>query len=283
MSRLVDGVDQNITVPSLLGIATTNITIQLWVKILSLTESGAFVKIGNEGVGAANNGIAIGVGGSTFDGTGNDLIALYEGIRWIDTNSLIGLGWHHVAIAVNGSSVPFLYKDGTFINSFSGTGMATPTLGGTKIGGYTGNAGENRFGNYNLAHVQVHTVQLTLNEIIHSFKFPGSIRRGMVTNGALFHLMSGGDTEPDYSGNGNVGTVNNGALYSDDNPPIAGLYFPRKSVMNSFVPTAAPVQGWYMNDSWPIPMALQFAAGATPTQTVSETRRRRRLVVGAGR
>jgi len=133
-----DGINDVITFSSVYGIGTTSFSISLWVNITNTAQNGGFIKIGdNNNVGTNNDGIAIGVGTTFMDGTdyGNNLIILFEGVRWIPTSTAIGTGWHHIAVTVDSSGVPSAYLDGSFIASYSGTSMITPTLN-SFIGGF---------------------------------------------------------------------------------------------------------------------------------------------------
>ncbi len=142
-----DGTADQIVANSVFGLGNTDVTISAWVNLDSTLEGGAFVKIGLEASGAAsnNNGFGIGVGQSSFDNNANNLILLYEGVRWIDTNDDIGTGVHHVAMTVNGSGVPEWYIDGVSGGTSPGTSAYAPTAGAIKIGGYTALGGAERF------------------------------------------------------------------------------------------------------------------------------------------
>jgi hypothetical protein len=71
--------------------------------------------------GQGGGGIALGVGGNDFDGNGNNMIALYEYVRWI--NSGIGYGTAAVLVCLYtdaATTTPKIYKNGTLINSYAG-------------------------------------------------------------------------------------------------------------------------------------------------------------------
>jgi hypothetical protein len=156
----VDGVDDTTTVTSHFNLGTANVAVALWVNIPDTSESGAFVKIGGENA----NGYAIGVGNGTFDSEGNELIMLYEAVRWIDTNTNIGTGWHHVAMIIDSAGVPSAYIDGVFLTTYAGTGAVTPTAS-TKIGGYTITA-INRYGMYYLDDVRIYNYPRSTAQIV---------------------------------------------------------------------------------------------------------------------
>jgi parallel beta-helix repeat protein len=129
-------------ISSTFGFGTSSVTMEAWVYLTSTTVSGAFIKIGGT---SPNQGYAIGVGGTTYDGTGNVPIALYEGVRWIPaTGKTYGTGWHHAILVIDASGHPIMYVDGASIYSDTGVAPAAPASSITYIGGYTGSASEQR-------------------------------------------------------------------------------------------------------------------------------------------
>ncbi|MFC1710148.1 DUF2341 domain-containing protein [Patescibacteria group bacterium] len=160
-----DGSNDQAHVASVYGLSNTDLTISTWVNLPDTSESGAFVKIGSEDV-SDNDGYAIGVGASDYDGDGNDFIMLYEGVRWIDTGVTIGTGWHHVAMTIDNSGVPEGFIDGESIGTFSGTNANAPESDdSTKIGGYTSSASTNRFGTYTLDETKIYKKALSDDQI----------------------------------------------------------------------------------------------------------------------
>ena len=167
-----DGSDDNVTTSSVFNLGTTKVTIATWVYLFSTTESGAFVKVGDES--PSLNGHGIGVGASTFDNTGNDLILLYEGASWFDTNRTIGTGWHHVALVTSPTGAPEGFIDGRSVRKFTSTGANLPT-DSTKIGGYPTS---NRFGNYLLDDVRIYNYSLTAAQIKTLYNEGSAVRFG---------------------------------------------------------------------------------------------------------
>ena len=174
-----DGSDDNVTISSVFGLGTTNVTIATWVYLFTTSENGAFVKLGDES--PSNNGYGIGVGASTFDNLGNNLIMVYEGARWIDTNRNIGTGWHHVALVVGSdNALPQGFIDGLSVGRFNGSGVNLPT-DSTKIGGYTGSGAQNRFGNYLLDDVRIYNYPLNASQMKTLYNEGAAIRFGPQT------------------------------------------------------------------------------------------------------
>jgi len=77
--------------------ATTNISISAWVYISWTSLAGCFVHNGNISW-TPDDWYSIWVGWTTFDNTGNNLIALCNGVAWMNFNKVIWTWRHHVAI-----------------------------------------------------------------------------------------------------------------------------------------------------------------------------------------
>src|SRR6185503_9221339 len=92
-------------VASTFALGTTNVTMECWANLSSTSLNGSFIKIGGT---SPNQGYAIGVGGTTFENTGNKFLALYEGQRWIVATTYTA-GWHHFALVINATGKPIAY------------------------------------------------------------------------------------------------------------------------------------------------------------------------------
>lgn len=165
---LFDGVDDYVSS----GYTTTsiaNVTLQCWVKIESTSKKGAFIK-----VGAGGNGYSIGVGLNNMDANGNEILGLFPGVRWIDTNSTYGTGWKFVTMSISGSSVPSIYLGSTLVGSYSGTAPLTPTFSGG-VGSFVGRnvgdepSGARAFGGP-ISKVYIYNRQLSADEISQNFE-----------------------------------------------------------------------------------------------------------------
>jgi len=166
-----DGSNDSIEVSSTFGLGTTNTTIAVWVNLDSTSEGGPFVKIGGD-----LDGYGVGVGASTFDDTGNDLIMLYENIRWIDTPNPIGTGWHHVVMIVQSNTNPEGYIDGVSVYTDGGSGPASPGSNTTYFGGYAA-----RHVDVNIADVRISNTVRTADWIAATYD---SERDAFMTYGA---------------------------------------------------------------------------------------------------
>ena len=103
-----DGSDDFLEIPLVLNKAR-DVTLSAWVNISSEDERGAVLKIGTL------TGYGLGVGNSTVDSKGNNLVGLYEWKDWLPSNTGIGTGWHHLLLTIDKNGVPSFYIDGTFI------------------------------------------------------------------------------------------------------------------------------------------------------------------------
>jgi hypothetical protein len=120
-----------ITLTQPMNLSSANATISAWAYLNSTSLSGAFMKFGG-----CDNGYALGVGNSNFNANpGNELIALYEQTRWIPTGVNIGLGWHHVVLAIDASGHPTIYLDGLSVYSDLLAAPSAPDAN-QYIGGY---------------------------------------------------------------------------------------------------------------------------------------------------
>lgn len=209
-----DGSDDEVTVSSVYNLGNSNMTIETWVYLNTNSESGAFVKIGT-----ASNGIGIGVGGSTFDDSGNNLLMLYEAVRWIDTGIDIGTGWHHVAIAIDSSGVPTGYIDGVSIGTFTGTNAVTPTTS-TNIGGYTGGGPLNRHGNYKTDETKIYNYPRTAGQIVEDMN-GGHPLPGSPVGSPVLHLKFDDGFGNYASNSGNMGRGGDAGIISMASPATA--------------------------------------------------------------
>ena len=117
-----DGTNGYVSINSVFGLGTTNVTIESWVYIPSTSESGTIARLGTN-----DTGFGIGVGDVDFDHSGNELIVLIDTKRWIDTNTLIGTGWHHVAFSVGSSNQVNIYLDGKNVYTEASSGLTAVT------------------------------------------------------------------------------------------------------------------------------------------------------------
>jgi len=161
-----DATTDYVNIPSTMGLTNSSITLEAWINLDSTSENGAFIKVGVDSGGTStSNGFGLGVGSTTFEDSGNELIMIYEGVRWIDTGVNIGTGWHHVAMVVDNGGIPHGYIDGKLIGTYPGTSGITPTGGNSRIGGYYGSGATNRFVDAEIDEVRVSNIARSAEEI----------------------------------------------------------------------------------------------------------------------
>jgi len=108
----------------LFGNSTATVFIVCYLS--SASQKGAML-----GVGSNSTGWKVGVGASNFDGDGNDLIILFDQVKWVDTNDLIGTGVHLLTVRLT-SGAPEWWIDG--VASGSATGSPSGALAATVMG-----------------------------------------------------------------------------------------------------------------------------------------------------
>ena len=162
----------------------TNVTMCCWVNITTLSLRGPFI------VNGSFTGYAIGVGLNSYDDYGNNLIALFPGNRWISSGVSLGLGWKHVALTLDGSSLPRIYLDGRLINSYAGMNPRVPTTAtyiGREVGGE--NVGITRAFGGEVGMAQMYSRQLSDAEILQNYnagRKKYNPEENFITDGAVF-------------------------------------------------------------------------------------------------
>ena len=126
-----DGTSGYVALPDT-AMPTVGATLEAWVNVPSASTHGAFIKIGDEHSGY---GLGVGAPGGGMYTNGNQLVGLYEDVRWIDSGVNIGTGWHHVAMTVDAYGTATFFLDGTTVGSSAGAPPITPAASGG-IGGY---------------------------------------------------------------------------------------------------------------------------------------------------
>ncbi|MEM3374707.1 MAG: DUF2341 domain-containing protein [Candidatus Woesearchaeota archaeon] len=155
-----DETNKYITINADLKTQNNKVTVMAWVNLDSTSESGNFIKIGG-----GNNGFGIGVGQTTTEDNGNNLIFIYEYVRWINTGYSIGTGWHHVAMTIDANGIPSAYIDGRFKNSFPGNAPISPdsniVIGGNDIRNVDAGIDEIRVYNKTLSEDEISAIYNT--------------------------------------------------------------------------------------------------------------------------
>ena len=130
-----DGVDDELVDTTFTNFGNTNFTIQMWVNVDSISEAGAFFKLGSA---AGKDGVALGVGTTRLEPAylGNKIVGLVEDIRWISTGDDLGTGWQRLELQINSSGYPEVFLNGVSVYSDT-TGTLNDPVDDFQIGGYT--------------------------------------------------------------------------------------------------------------------------------------------------
>lgn len=217
--KFIFGTDAYFSMP-LVTSTITNVTMCCWVNITTRSLKGPFM------VNGSFTGYAIGVGSDSYDTLGNNLIALFPGNRWISAGVSLGLGWKHVAITLDGSSLPRIYLNGQLINSYAGINPRVPTTAtylGREVGGES--SGVTRAFNGEIGMAQMYNRQLSDAEILQNYNAGRKkynpeefiVREGLlmfVDAGNINSYSGTGTTWYDLSGNRNDMTLINGVGFS---------------------------------------------------------------------
>ena len=155
--------DYEVGFSTVFGMSETSSSINCWVNLDSTSENGAFVSIGKAESDPGGDGYSIGVGSTTFNDSGNHLIGIYEVVRWFNSGTNIGTGWHMVTLTIDSSGVPSLWLDGTVITSYAGNNARAPTIN-SYIGGYT-QEGTSRHVDAIIDEVGLWTKELSTEEV----------------------------------------------------------------------------------------------------------------------
>ena len=133
----LDGSTQDLTRSNVLSAATTNISVFCWVYLSGSSLKGAFFHNGDHSAGG--DGFALGVGGTTLDNDGNNLIGLLDNVAWMNFGSTIGTGWHFVGITRDATTWKGWIDNSQAASTFT-TNPGTPTNYFTIGGDLTGTA-----------------------------------------------------------------------------------------------------------------------------------------------
>ena len=240
MSRNCDGADDKIQRDST-PVTAYPLTIACWFKADG-TVGGTLVSITyrGSGVGVDANWFRLSANGGADAPVSMDVNATGGGLNFQNAASSTNyapLKWHFAAGVFTSTTSRDVYLDGGSKGSNTTLTPLEPQSIDTVAAGLLARALNDQDFAGKLAYVQIFNRALDVNEINQIMRIPGSVPRGLV----LFWNFLGGSPEPDYSGNGNSGTVT-GATVSADNPPINGMFLPRRFSRNSYVVPATPAQ-----------------------------------------
>ncbi len=186
--------------------ATASVSIAVWAYVPSTSEHGAFVKLGS--TGSPGTGYGIGVGAGNWDSAGNELLVLFENVRWIDCGTSMGTGWHLAVLVLSSGGVPSCYLDGRITATSIGANAIAPTPAM-----YIGSDGafSTRFFTGSLANAQVYNTALSTQQVQQLYQ-EGIAGTPLSSAGLVGWWPLNGNAN-DYSSNGNNGTASN-VIYS---------------------------------------------------------------------
>lgn len=215
--NLAAGSAQYVLVPANPALTPTQLTLEAWVNIPAAGQ----LTIASRGDGDYGN-ITDYIFQLGDDGLGSGtLISFFGAGGWDVSSSSIPLNtWTHVAVTYDGTNKQF-YINGLLNGTASRPGSLYSTSGSPLYIGRQGSVCNCNFFNGQLAEVRLWSTVRTASQIQTdmNLSFVGP-QPGLV---AYYHLNAGsGVTAMDSSGNGNTGTLMNGATWVNATPAFLG-------------------------------------------------------------
>lgn len=99
-----------------------NVSLEAWVRIPSGNVNGPIISLGTDA-----NGWGVGVGGTTWDNVGKQLILVTSGVAFHTTGYTFTTGEHHVVIVRGSGNSVTCYVDGSSVASVTLSSPATAT------------------------------------------------------------------------------------------------------------------------------------------------------------
>jgi hypothetical protein len=179
-----DGSNDNIGVGTPFATASnSNVTYSVWVSLPSPSQHGAFFYDGNNQNGS-NDGFAFGVGSTTMDNNGNNLILLFNRVQWLNTGVPIGTGWHHVVVVLPSNRKPKAYIDGNHVYTFTGSDVMLNATAGSFVGGTDPSGGLNpRWHKGLLDEVRIYNRALAPDEVLALYNLQSGPTARLVVDG----------------------------------------------------------------------------------------------------
>lgn len=111
------------------SLAGASVTFEAWVTIPAGNLKGAFFDVGT----VPSNGWAVGIGGSTMENVGRQLIILHEAVAWKPTGYNFTTGTHHLVVTRSSANLFTIYVDGTSV--YTSTFAPNAPTGSLWVGG----------------------------------------------------------------------------------------------------------------------------------------------------
>jgi hypothetical protein len=142
-----DGTDDRLTIAELTT-GNNNFHHFYTCRPASASVRGSAMKVGTTGAGGTGDGWALGIGNTTMDNTGNNLLALLEDINWQVTTTSFGTNFSILEYRrISGATTLSVNNINNVPSNPSGT-LKTPTGATTFVGGYTAADSSNRHLNH---------------------------------------------------------------------------------------------------------------------------------------
>ncbi|HXB59359.1 MAG TPA: choice-of-anchor Q domain-containing protein [Candidatus Acidoferrales bacterium] len=219
VSLSLNGSSQYVQVPANTNLTPTNITLEAWVNI----PAAGLLTIASRGNGdTANTTDYIFQIGDADYGNGT-FVTLFGGGAWgISTSKVPTNAWTHVAVTYDGTNKLF-YINGALGGTtnrpgplYSGDSATSPLYLGRQ-----GTVCDCNFFNGKISEVRIWNYVRSASQIQADMNFSSGSQPGLL---AYYHLDEGGGTNAyDASGNGNTGTLENGASWSNSGPLLISV------------------------------------------------------------
>lgn len=124
------------------GGRNSGMAVSLWFYHIT-NENMTLFHIGNSTHVSGGDGFAFGVGNTYLENAGNNLIILWNGVRWISSGIAVSEGIHHIVVNIETTGTLQVWLDGKYVIGNAGTAMAAIGSKGTsevRIGGYVAGA-----------------------------------------------------------------------------------------------------------------------------------------------
>jgi hypothetical protein len=207
-----------VEVPPNASFTPTNFTLEAWVYP-TLSTCNTILSRGDGGINSLTDYI-LDVG---YDGNscGTMTVGFFAAGAWDPSGHYVVLnGWTHVAVTYDGT-IKHFYINGVLDSTAVPTNSLYSTPTSPLYIGRQGSVCDCNFFNGQLAEVHIWNTVRTASQIQSDMNYSSGAQPGLV---AYYHLNEGsGTTADDASGNGNTGTLQNGASWSSLAPPLGQL------------------------------------------------------------
>jgi hypothetical protein len=147
-----DGVDDAATLTAYTD--NTSVAWSFWFYKPAGNQSGAIFRQGDN-----DFTIALGIGATTLDADGSNLVLSGEGSYWVTGTHALTTGWHHCVVSIDSTSTAYIYIDGALVIT-DGQGTISAPSGTVRFGGYG-----TRFANVLIDDIRYFARDLTLGEV----------------------------------------------------------------------------------------------------------------------